>query len=135
MLSQNVAIQRTPVLDAVEVTGRIFEGPEMKDIPDRRLVIFSDMIESSERYEFTTIGLSRTAIPQIIEKEKKNKRLADLRGVRVWFAGAVADVGPGFAGELLRGIEDFWREYFRVARAELPQPQYGSALLNFSANP
>lgn len=133
VFSQGPATKQTRILDAIEVAARVFQGEEMKGIPDRRLVIFSDMIESSERYEFTQIGLKRKAIPQLIAKERQAKRIPPLQGVRVWVAGAGAGGGSGLSGERLRWIEEFWLEYFRAAGAELHPTRYGSALLNFTA--
>jgi hypothetical protein len=132
LLSENPATPFTRILDAVEVTSRIFNGDEMKAIPDRRLVIFSDMIESSDRYEFTRAGLSPRAISAMIQKDKQAGRIPNLSGVSVWIAGAGAGGGAHLSSEQLRGIEEFWMEYFRATGAELVPTRYGSALLNFT---
>jgi hypothetical protein len=132
LFSQGPPTQQTRILDAIEVAARVFQGEEMKGIPDRRLVIFSDMIESSERYEFTRMTLSREAIPQLIARERKARRIPKLDGVRVWVAGAGAGGGSGLPGERLRWIEEFWLEYFRAAGADLNPTRYGSALLSFT---
>src|SRR5260370_36736182 len=71
LFAQNPATQHTRILDAIEVTSRIFNGEGMKSVPDRRLVVFSDMIESSDRYEFTRAGLSQKAITAMIQKGKQ----------------------------------------------------------------
>jgi len=135
LLSNTPTTPMTRILDAIEVTSRIFNGEEMKGIPDRRLLIFSDMIESSERYEFTRAGLSQRAISAIIQKDKQAGRIPKLSGVRVWIAGAGAGGGSHLSGDQLRGIEQFWLEYFRAAGAELVPTRYGSTLLNFSVGP
>jgi hypothetical protein len=135
LLSENPATPFTRILDAVEVTSRIFNGDEMKGIPDRRLVIFSDMIESSDRYEFTRAGLSQRAISAMIQKDKQAGRIPNLSGVSVWVAGAGAGGGAHLSSEQLRGIEEFWMEYFRAAGADLVPTRYGSTLLNFTVAP
>lgn len=133
LLSEIPPTQRTPILDAIEVTSRIFNGEEMKGIADRRLVVFSDMIESSDRYEFTRAGLSPKAISAMIRKDKQAGRIPKLNGVSVWIAGAGAGGGSHLSSQQLRGIEQFWTEYFKATGAMLMPTRYGSTLLNFSA--
>jgi hypothetical protein len=135
LFSQNPATQHTRILDAIEVTSRVFNGEDMKGVLDRRLVVFSDMIESSDRYEFTRAGLSAKAIAAMIQKDKQAGRIPSLGGVHVWVAGAGAGGGSGLSGDQLRSIEQFWLEYFRAAGAELVPTRYGSTLLNFSVTP
>lgn len=135
IFSENLPTQRTPILDAIEVTSRIFNGEEMKGIPDRRLVVFSDMIESSDRYEFTRAVLNQQSISTMIEKDRKAGRIPMLGGVRVWVAGAGAGGGVDLSSAQLRGIEQFWSAYFRAAGADLAATQYGSTLLNFTVAP
>lgn len=135
LLTETPTTPLTRILDAIEVTTRIFNGEEMKGVPDRRLVIFSDMIESSERYEFTRAGLSQKAISAMVLKDKQAGRIPKLGGVKVWVAGAGAGGGAHLSSEQLRGIEQFWIEYFHAAGAELVSTRYGSTLLNFSAAP
>jgi hypothetical protein len=132
LFSQNPATQQTRILDAIEVTGRIFNGEDMKGIADRRLVVFSDMIESSDRYEFTRAYLSDKAIESMIQKDRQNGRVPSLGGVHVWAAGAGAGGGSGLSGDRLRAIEQFWQEYFRAAGADLIPTRYGATLLNFN---
>lgn len=134
LFSQNPATQQTRILDAIEVTSRIFNGEDMKGITDRRLVMFSDMIESSDRYEFTQVHLSEKAIAEMIQKDKRNGRIPSLGGIHVWVAGAGAGGGSGLSGDQLRGIEQFWLAYFRAAGADLAPERYGSTLLNFSTD-
>jgi hypothetical protein len=93
------------------------------------------MIESSDRYEFTRAGLSPLSISAMIQKDKEAGRIPKLSGVRVWIAGAGAGGGSHLSSDRLRGIEQFWLEYFRATGAELVPTQYGSTLLNFSVGP
>ncbi len=131
LFSMGAPTPRTRILDAIEVTSRILNGAEMRDIPDRRLVIFSDMIESSERYEFTRGILQPGTIASMVDREKKSGHLPSLTGVRVWIAGAGSGGGENMSSNQLRGIEQFWLRYFRTTGADLPESQYGSSLLNF----
>jgi hypothetical protein len=131
LFTENPATQQTPILDAIEVTRKIFSGADMDSIRDRRLVIFSDMIESSDRYEFTRAPLGGKAIAAMIEKEKRAGRIPSLSGVKVWVAGAGAGGGSHLSTEQIHGIEQFWLAYFRAAGADLAPERYGSSLLNF----
>jgi hypothetical protein len=131
LFSELSVTPNTRILDSIEVAARIFHGEEMKSISDRRLVIFSDMIESSERFEFTRIDTRRKLIAEIIDRERKAGRIPSLNGIRVWVAGAGAGGGSRLSGERLRWIEEFWLEYFRAAGADLPRTRYGSSLLDF----
>jgi hypothetical protein len=132
LFSENPPTKQTPILDAIEVTRKIFSGADMDGIGDRRLVIFSDMIESSDRYEFTRAALGQKAIAAMIEKDKQAGRIPSLNGVKVWVAGAGAGGGSQLAEAQIRGIEQFWLAYFRAAGADLAPERYGSTLLNFS---
>ena len=131
LFTENPPTQQTPILDAIEVTRKIFSGADMDGIHDRRLVIFSDMIESSDRYEFTRAPLGERAIAVMIEKEKRAGRIPSLTGVKVWVAGAGAGGGSHLSTEQVRGIEQFWLNYFRAAGADLAPERYASTLLNF----
>jgi hypothetical protein len=131
LFSENVPTQNSRILDAIEVTSRLFNGAEMREMIDRRLVVFSDMIESSERYEFTRGVIRRDKIASMIEKEKTSGRIPTLKGVRVWVAGAGSGGGTALSSDQLRGIEQFWLEYFRATGADLAPSQYGASLLNF----
>jgi hypothetical protein len=131
LFTENPPTQQTPILDAIEVTRKIFSGADMDSIRDRRLVIFSDMIESSDRYEFTRAPLGEKAIAAMIEKEKLAGRIPSLSGVKVWVAGAGAGGGSHLSTVQVRGIEQFWLAYFRAAGADLAPERYASTLLNF----
>ena len=132
LFADNPPTKQTPILDAIEVTRKIFAGNDMENIRDRRLVIFSDMIESSDRYEFTRAPLGEKAIAAMIDREKLAGRIPSLSGVKVWVAGAGAGGGSQLATGQIRGIEQFWLAYFRAAGADLAPERYGSTLLNFT---
>lgn len=134
LFAENPPTQQTAILDAIEVSQKILSGADMSGISDRRLVIFSDMVESSDRYEFTRAQLAQKSIEAMIAKEKAAGRIPSLSGIKVWVAGAGAGGGSKLSTEQLRGIERFWLEYFRAAGAELTPERYGSTLLNFSVD-
>jgi len=93
------------------------------------LVIFSDMIEQSKRYDFTGENLTAARIDQIINQERAAGRVPDLRGVEVCVVGAGASPTGGLATERLLAIRQFWLTYFKATGAHLPKERYSSALL------
>lgn len=116
----------TSVLDGLQLAERVFETFE----GDRNLlVVFSDMIEQSRRYNFAGENLTAARIGQIIARERSAERLPDLRGVDVCVVGAGASQSGGLSTEKILAIREFWLEYFKAAGASLPKERYGSALL------
>src|SRR5574337_418614 len=93
------------------------------------LVIFSDMIEQSKRYDFTGENLTAARIDQIVSQERSAGRVPDLRGVDVCVVGAGASPSGGLAPERLLTIRQFWLTYFQATGAHLPKERYSSALL------
>jgi hypothetical protein len=93
------------------------------------LVVFSDMIEQSKRYDFTGENLTAARIDQIINQERSAGRVPDLRGVDVCVVGAGASPTGGLATERLLAIRQFWLAYFQATGAHLPKERYSSALL------
>lgn len=118
--------QRTALLDAMLLAEKIFQGELGKAYPRKTLVVFSDMIEDSSRYNFERERLDAAGVESILEREKRDGRLPDLRGVKVWVAGA----GSSDAGRTLR-VQEFWARYFQTCGAEFDKSRYSSTLINF----
>lgn len=78
------------------------------------LVVFSDMIEDSESYNFESVNLTDRRIQDILAKEKKEGKLPDLKGIHVYATGAQARTL-----EKYNTIKKFWCEYFKETGAEL----------------
>lgn len=116
----------TNVMEALQLAERVFAEYEGEQ---RLLVIFSDMIEQSRRYNFSAERLTEARIGQIIAKERSAGRLPDLQGVEVCVVGAGATQSGGLSAEKLIAIRDFWLQYFEATGAKLPKKRYGSALL------
>lgn len=112
-------ILKTDIMSSVMLAANI-----LKRYPERRriLVIFSDMIEDSESYNFERLKLTDKKIKEIIEKEKNRGMIPELNGVRVYITGAQARTL-----EMYNSIKKFWTEYFRVTGAELVE--YSSTFL------
>jgi hypothetical protein len=119
---------QTKILDAMRLAERVISAYQR---PKRVLVIFSDMIEESERYNFKRERLTDEVIARIINEEKQAKRLPDLAGVRVYVIGAGASGNQPSSSEQYTEIENFWSQYFKAAGADLSKDRYGATLLKF----
>jgi hypothetical protein len=117
----------TAILDALDVAARAL-GPH--DGP-KYLVLFSDMIEVSDRYTFRGDGLDPASVEAFIEVERATGRLPDLAGVHVYVVGAGADTSDRIDGARFLAMRDFWLAYFEAAGARLPMERYGAAFLEF----
>jgi hypothetical protein len=114
-------VLQTDILSSLLMAERIFKNfPHPKKV----LVIMSDMIEDSGTYNFERETLTSERISQIIIRAKKDGRLPDLAGVKVYVIGATArDMNKFYQ------IRNFWLTYFQACQANLID--YGSALVRF----
>lgn len=112
-------IRKTDILSSLVLASNILQRyPNRK----RLLLIFSDMIEDSESYNFEKIRLHDQKIKEILENEKNRGNIADLGGVRIYAVGAQAKTM-----EKYNSIKRFWIEYFKYSGAELVE--YSSSFL------
>ena len=116
-------IIRTSVLSSLQVAERIFENYSQ---PRRFLVIFSDMLEDSDHYNFEKEKLTESRIGEIISKEKSANRIPGLKGVQVYVFGAFAPSLDQFYV-----AETFWMRYFKECGASLQKKDYGSPRFKF----
>src|SRR5207245_1116297 len=86
------AASATDVIDAMQLAERVFSTYEGNQ---KLLVVFSDMIEESRRYNFTTEKLTAARIGQIIANEKDAGRMAGLLGIEGCRVGAGEAVCSG----------------------------------------
>src|SRR3989441_9381281 len=112
VLKQAEAIVRKPagrpgssVIDSMQLAERVFSTFEGDH---KLLVIFSDMIEQSRRYDFTGENLTAARIGQIIAKEQSAGRLPELQDVEVCVVGTGAAPSRGLSPGNLLSIREFW---------------------------
>jgi len=128
----------TDLMNAFQLAEQVLSG---EDADSKALVIFSDMVEQStgpgdtDGYDFSCEKLTGKRIQQIIAKEREARRLPDLKGVRVWVAGATAATKGGLPSAKIYQIRDFWLEYFKACGADLPKNHYAATLVNFRLHP
>jgi hypothetical protein len=123
--------KRTNLLDALAMVGKTFNEQRCKGMPYKVLIVFSDMIEQSDQYDFASTKLTDARTRQIIETLRKQGRLPDLKGVKVWVAGATAAKQGGLKPDKIYEIENFWIEYFKACGAELTRERYAPVLVDF----
>jgi hypothetical protein len=123
---QNRKINKTRILDAMRLAERVFKTYQR---PKKVLVIFSDMIEDSDRRNFQTQPPGEADITQLLDREKKAGTWPDLTGVKVYVIGAAGSQGSSAA---YTAIENFWLQYFKQTGADLVKERYGAALLAFN---
>lgn len=118
------AAKKTKILDSNQLAERVF-----KSYPNPRkiLVVFSDMLESSEKGNFDKQKLTADLSAKTIDGERKNSRLPDLSSVKVYVVGAQT----GGAANTFNDIENFWIVYYKACGADLAKENYGAALLRF----
>jgi hypothetical protein len=121
----------TDLLNAFQAADKILNGELYKDDTCKILVIFSDMIEETKSYNFKKEKLTSKRIEQIINELKKENKLPNLKGVKVWVAGAGVEIGGGLPPEKIYEIENFWMRYFKECGADLTKDRYSTTLINF----
>jgi hypothetical protein len=114
--------QKTDILNSLLLAEKIFRAEKRRPI----LVILSDMLEDSERYNFERVKITAGFIHQVIEEKRKQKQLPDLMGAKVFVAGASAKT----AGKAL-DVQRFWIEYCKASNGVLNSENYGPSLINF----
>lgn len=120
--------QRTDLMNAFQLAENMFSGSKATS---KKLIVFSDMIEQSGRYNFYSESLTDRRIAEILKAEKVNNRLPNLKGVEVWIDGAGATDNPLPPGKL-RALKKFWIEYFQACGADLKKYRYSSSLINYN---
>jgi len=120
----------TDIINAMRAADKVFNGHGAS--ADRKaLIVFSDMIEQSNSYDFAVENLTTQRIQQIVDAEKKNG-LPNLKGVTVWVAGATAATSGGIDGDKILDIQNFWVAYFSACGADLSGQRYAGTLINWS---
>lgn len=116
---------KTALLDSLQVAERVFKHYRKdKSI----LVIMSDMIEDG-RYNFEREDLSYKGISRIIDRQRRQELIPDLKGVKVYVVGA--SVPKGVSPERYDQVERFWLRYLKETGAQMPKEDYGSSLIGF----
>lgn len=117
------------ILDSLNIADTVFAS--YPSATTRYLVIFSDMIESSERYAFTRANLETSSVRSLLRRERAEGVIADLSGVDVYIVGAGGTRGADESARRFRSVRSFWLTYFAATGAGLPENRYGATLVRF----
>jgi hypothetical protein len=120
---QEKRILKTDIMSALLVAEKVFSNFHRdKNV----LLICSDMIEDSSRYNFDKEKLNDQKIQEIINKEKGEGRLPNLNNASVYVIAAGTTQSDKFLA-----IQNFWLKYFNEVSAQLPKEHYESMLVSF----
>ena len=114
--------QKTDILNTLALADKIFHSDKRRAV----LLLLSDMLEDSEVYNFEKLKVDQTFARRIIEEKHRKGELPDLKGAKIYVAGASAKN----ASKALE-IQRFWLEYVKAANGNLAAEHYGPALINF----
>lgn len=123
-LLKQPASPATEIMSALVPAQQVFSS--FPNFPRKILVIMSDMVEESAQYNFQKRPPDKKDVDRIIAAERKQNRLPDLKGVKVYVVGA-----GGKSSEDLLKIRDFWLTYFQACGADLNPADYGADLVKF----
>lgn len=117
----------TPIVEVTENARQILDNTKQS----RKIVVYlSDMMEYSTttaNFESKKPIFDKTTVPKVLDKLTKEKRIANLQGVKMYVAGA-RDDNP----VRKEAVKTFWQEYFQRAGAQLDPNNYGSDLIAFN---
>lgn len=119
----NKHIMKTEIISALSVAARVFKTYQQER---KILVIMSDMVEESDKYNFRRENLTNKRIDQIIQYEKRENYLPELKKVKIYVSGAASRNTKRFLQ-----IRNFWAKYFEACGANLASKNYGSILIKF----
>lgn len=122
---------KTDLMNAFQLADKVFNGSRCGKSRSKILVVFSDMIEQSPRYDFSGERLTERRAEDIIQQERNAGRLPQLQGVKVWVAGATASARGGLSPQRIHDIQAFWIRYFKACGADLTGDRYAATLINF----
>jgi hypothetical protein len=122
LLSRKKGTPRTEILNSLNIADTLLHKEKRQKI----LVVLSDMVQDSKEYKFDRVKVTDAYISSIIKYRQKNNLVPNLKGVKVYVAGASADEAKKF-----RSIEKFWNSYFKVSGADFSTHRYGHSLLEF----
>lgn len=123
LLSRKRGSQWTEILNSLNIADTIFHDERKRQ---KILVILSDMIQDSKEYKFDKERITNQYINRVIKYRQKHKLIPNLKGVKVYVAGASAANSNKF-----RAVQEFWARYFVKSGADYSPHRYGHSLIKF----
>lgn len=122
-LLKSDAAPKTNILHVFTIAEKIFQGETKRH---RVLVLISDMLEDSARYNFQRTKLTPDFTNKLIKQQQEKGELPNLAGAVVYVAG-VSAVTP----EKVFEVQRFWLTYASAISASLKSENYAPTLLRF----
>lgn len=97
----------------------------------KQLVMFSDAVHTVGGFRFGGKGMSKADIETVVTQLRRQQRLPDLRGVKVWWVGA-GKPRHSLSPQQTMWIRSFWFAYLNEAGARIRTGDYGSRLLGWT---
>jgi hypothetical protein len=113
---------KTAILDSLVLASKLFGSDGRRPI----LVLLSDMLEDSDRFNFEHIAITGTLIARTIGSDQAHNELPDLHGAQVYVAGA-----SGRTSRQAYDVQKFWLAYIAAAHGRLDPDDYAPSLLRF----
>jgi hypothetical protein len=122
------------IMSGFVLADKVFNGEKAQGFAQKKLVVLTDAIEQTPRYDFTRDEeLSEARINRIVDAEKALPRLPRLSGVQVYMSGVNAKPDPraGMTREKMAWVQKFWLTYVAATGGSLDPADYGPSLTNF----
>jgi hypothetical protein len=114
------------ILDALSVAHEVFEHDSTRKI--HVIYLLSDMLHEAGDLNLRTSKVDSVLAAKVIRQRRLAGALPNLKGVRIWVAGAG---GNSKGSEKFFGLRDFWLRYFRETGATSDASMYGrTSLIN-----
>ncbi len=126
LLSYKHGTRQTEILNSLNIADTIFHNEKNRM---KILVLLSDMIQDSREYKFDKTRITNKYIENLIKNRKKQELIPDLKGVKIYVAGASASGSRKF-----RAVKLLWTRYFKTCNADFSTHRYGHSLLEFENN-
>ena len=124
----------TDIFNAIMTASKVMKNDEFENY-EKRLVIFSDMFENSEEYNFETCKTTSDQIEKILEAESEKMSLPDLKNIKVTVCGAgLQGEHPAKNTDRLKWLEKFWIQYFKTCGVKFTAENYNTRLISFNSN-
>lgn len=121
-------VMTTKIFEATQLAERIFKK---YPYPDKYLILFSDMVQESDNYNFVKQNLTSDNRKKIIDQLRKEGNIPKLPMVNVYVIGAASGVFNKLSRNKYNQIRNFWIEYFNECGATLKPENYGGPFLGF----
>jgi hypothetical protein len=122
VFSRPYASPYTDIFSSMFMAQKLFD-----DDPRRKvLILMSDMIEDYPPHKFDAMTWKPDTTNKLLDELQMKRQIPNLSGVCVYVSGASAP-----RAQLALDIADFWKEYFRRARADFDSSRYSHVLLHW----